>query len=116
LGNHILAVFFDVDEGAEREHDGDDDPFTLSIDLLYSTAIDPTAAEAAACTAAEEITAVFRERCFDKQTNRWRNIELLNCTPISDEALTYAESRKLKRWNADDISLRTDPAQPMLIE
>jgi hypothetical protein len=39
LGNHILAVFFDIDEGEEREHEGDD-PFILSIDLLYSTDFD----------------------------------------------------------------------------
>jgi hypothetical protein len=116
LGNYILAVFFDVDEGTEREHESDHDPFTLSIELLYSTAFDPSIAEATARTAAEAITTAFRDRCFNKQTNRWRNIELLDCTPISDEALPYAESLKLKRWNADYISLRTEPIQPMITE
>jgi len=101
LGNHILAVFFDVDGGIEREHEDADDPFSLSIDLLYSTDTDPAAAETAARTAAEAITAAFHDRCFDKKTNRWRAIELLGCTPISDEALTYAMSLRLKRWNAD---------------
>jgi hypothetical protein len=116
VGNHILAVFFDVDEGTEREHKGEHDPFTLSIELLYSTAVDSTIAEAAARRASEGITVAFRECCFDKQTNKWRNIELLDCTPISDEALTYAMSLKLKRWNADYISFRADPAQPMVKE
>jgi len=116
LGNHIVAVFFDVDEGTEREHANATDPFTLSIDLLYSTDTDPAAAEAAAATAAGAITAAFRDRCFDKATSKWRGIELLACTPISDEALTYAMSLRLKRWNADYISLRAEPAQPMVVE
>ena len=100
----------------EREHENAEDPFTLSIVLLYSTDTDPAAAETAARTAAEAITAEFRDRCFEKTTNRWRAIELLACTPISDEALTYAMSLKLKRWNADYISLRADPVQPMVPE
>jgi hypothetical protein len=112
LGNHIVAVFFDVDEAVEREHANPNDPFTLSIDLLYSTDTDPAAAEDAAGTAAKEITAAFRDRCFDKATNKWQGIELLACMPISDVALTYAMSLQLKRWNADYISLRAEPAQP----
>ena len=116
LGNHIVAVFFDVDEGIEREHANATDPFTLSIDLLYSTDTEPAAAEAAAATAAGAITAAFRDRCFDKATSKWRGIELLACTPISDEALTYAMSLRLKRWNADYISLRAEPVQPMVVE
>jgi hypothetical protein len=116
LGNHIVAVFFDVDEGVERAHESADDPFTLSIDLLYSTGIDPTAAEVAATQAAEKIKKVFRDRCFDAKSQRWTAIELVECTPISDEALTYAMSLRLKRWSADYISLRADPAQPMIDE
>ncbi len=116
LGDHIIAVFFDVDEGKELEHEDDDDPFTLPIDLLYSTASDPNVAEIAASEAAEAIKTAFHDRCFDRQTNRWRDIELLDCTPISDDALTYAMSLKLKRWNADYISLRAEPAQPMIAE
>jgi hypothetical protein len=116
LGDHIVAVFFDVDEGLEREHANADDPFTLSIDLLYSTESEPTAAETAATSAAKAIDAAFRDRCFDKANSRWRGIELVACTPISDETLTYAMSLKLQRWNADYISLRAEPAQPMIEE
>lgn len=113
-GDRILAVFFDVDEGTIRQHDGEDDPFMLSIDLVYTTAADPQAAEAAAQKVASEIEAEFRKRFFDNEVRRCRNFELLACTTISDEALTYAMSRKLKQWNAEHLSLRTDPAQPMI--
>jgi hypothetical protein len=114
LGTHIVAIFFDVDEGLDREHTSADDPFTLSIDLLYSTQDDPTTAEAAARKAADAITSAFRNRCFDGKTNRWLGIELLDCSPISDEALTYSMSLRLKRWSADYISLRAEPPQPVM--
>lgn len=114
LGNYIIAVFFDIDEGEEIAHLNEDDPFTLSIALLYSTEADPLGAEAAAQEAAKAIAAAFGDRCFDTKTNKWQAIEFLGCEPIADEALTYAMSLKLKRWNADHISLRAEPAQPVI--
>jgi len=114
LGTHIVAIFFDVDERMEREHESDQDPFTLSIDLLYSPEIDPTTSEAAARKAAEAITGAFRDRCFDTKTNQWSAIEVLGCMPISDEALTYSMSLRLRRWNADYISLRAEPPQQIV--
>jgi hypothetical protein len=116
LDDHVIAVFFDVDEGDEREHADEGDPFTLTIDLLYSTEIDPATAEAATLKACEEIAQAFRDRCFDAKTKTWKAVELLGCSAISDQALTYADSLKLKRWNADHISLRAEPAKPMITE
>ena len=44
----------------------------------------------------------------------WQWIELLGCEPISDEAMTYAMSTQLKKWNMDYLSLRADPPiEPM---
>jgi hypothetical protein len=48
FGALISAIYFDVDEGEEVLHSGPDDPFTLGIYLLFSTEIDPVAAEKAA--------------------------------------------------------------------
>jgi hypothetical protein len=115
LGNHVVAVFFDVEEGKERKHD-DGDPFTLSIHLLYSTAADPHTAQTAANSSVQAVTAAFHDRCWDKKMNKWRGIELVECSAISDQALTYAMSLQLKRWNADYVSLRAEPVQPMLEE
>lgn len=116
LGNHLVAVFFEVNADVEPEQKDADDPYVLSVYLLYSTDTDPLAAEEAAKTAAQTITDEFRERCFDQKSEEWNGIELLVCEPISDEALTYKQSLMLKRWNADDISLREDPPQPMIDE
>jgi hypothetical protein len=113
LGKYLVAVFFDVDEGVERDRKGEKDLYILRIDLLYSTEDDPAAAQEAAEKAATAIEAAFRERCFDAATG-WKWIELLGCVPISDEAMTYAMSTQLKRWNMDYLSLRADPpAEPM---
>jgi hypothetical protein len=112
-GHLLLAVFFEVDEGVERSHNVPDDPYTLGIYLVYDTASDPTAAEAAAYEAATQIESAFRSRCFDSATNVWREIELLFCQLIADEALTFAQSLKFKRWNADHISLRDTPQHPL---
>ena len=116
LDDHIIAVFFDVDEGVERVHADAGDPFTLSIDLLYSTENDPAVAEAAAIKACDDITEAIRDRCFDAKTKNWKAVKLLGCSAVSDQALTYADSLKLKRWNADHISLRTQPPKPMIAE
>ena len=113
LGKHLVAVFFDVDAGVEQDRKGPEDLYVLRIDLLYSTEDDPAAALEAAEKAAASIAAAFRERCFDAATG-WKWIELVGCEPISDEAMTYAMSTQLKRWNMDYLSLRADPpAEPM---
>jgi hypothetical protein len=52
LGMHLVAIFFDVDEGRELERKGPDDRYMLGIDLLYTTESDPVAALSAAEQAA----------------------------------------------------------------
>jgi hypothetical protein len=113
LSQHLVAVFFDVDEGVERDRKGEKDLYALRIDLLYSTEEDSVLARDAAENAAAAIAAAFRERCFDAASG-WKWVELVGCEPISDEAMTYAMSTQLKRWNMDYLSLRADhPAEPM---
>lgn len=113
LGKQVVALFFDVDDGIEWDRKGEKDLYRLRIELLYSTEDDPVAALEAAEEAAAAISAAFRERCFDV-AGGWKWIELLDCDPISDEAMTYAMSLQLKRWNMDYLSLRTEPpTEPM---
>jgi hypothetical protein len=58
-GNHIIAVFFDVDEGEEKDRNGADDVYGLYIYLLYNTQDDEAAARKAVEKAAAEITKMF---------------------------------------------------------
>jgi hypothetical protein len=116
LGEHVFAVFFDVDEGDDVVRDGADDPYSLRIDLLYSTMSDPLLSEKAATKAASEISDVFKKKFFVESAGTWKNIELIDCSAISDEVMTYKMSLFYKRWNADYISFRSDPPQPILSE
>ena len=116
LGTHIAALFFDVDDGEVHERSGPDDPYTISVYLLYSTETDPEAAEEAGKKAAFAVRKAFQDRCISKPQMQWQNFELAECLPIADTAMTVFEANRLKRWNADYISLRTDPHQAMLRE
>lgn len=117
-GHHVPGVFFDVDEGHEREHTGPDDPYQLVITLLYATDVNPKVAEQAAMAAQKRIEEIFKARCRAKNADgleQWRWIELQAVEVISDQALTYAQSLLLTKWQADYISLRSDPQQPIAV-
>jgi hypothetical protein len=113
LRDDIIAIFFDVDEGQNGvERSDPDDCYTLSINLLYNTARDSAAA--AARKASSQIKSAFEKAYFIRARNAWQNIELLECEPISDEALTYGMSVLMKKWNLDYMSLRETPEGAMV--
>jgi hypothetical protein len=111
-GKFVVAVFFDVDAGEELVCEGEDDPYEVHVTLLYSTTEDPAAAEAAANSAAARVREVFEQGCLIEGVWRW--IELLGVDVMSDQALTYANSLELTKWNADHVSLKAEPEQPVL--
>jgi len=111
-GKHILAVLFDVDEGHEIARDGPADVYQLRITLLYDSTTDEPTAFAAAEQAVEIIEDAFEDAFFDGKL--WRQIQLQSCTSVSDNVMTIAESRLLKQWRLDYMSLENDPQQPML--
>ncbi len=109
---HILAVFFEVDGGEERSHDDASDVYQLSIVLLYDSTKDEPLAHAVAEQAVEAIVDAFEAAFF--LSSRWVNIQLLRCSAVSDNVMTIAQSRLLKQWRLDHMSLEEDPQQPML--
>lgn len=113
-GVAITAIFFDVDEGVEEARIEPGDPYILDIVLLFSTEQDAGAAEAAAEIAKREITNAFKEKCFDRTSNQWRNIELRYFDIVSDEAFTYRQSITLTQWRLEHISFAEEPAHPVL--
>jgi hypothetical protein len=104
-GTQIDAVFFDVDDGDDIAHNGIDDPFKLAIYLLYNTQRDEEAATKGAEKAAELIEKAFKTKCL--KGNCWQWIELVECLPVADTAMTYQQSKMLKEWRTDDISLQS---------
>jgi hypothetical protein len=114
-GAHILAIYFDVDDGQNVEHTGSDDPYKLTISLLYSTEIAPDGAELAAVEASKAIRSAFKTKCCVDGVH-WKWIELADCEVLADNAVTVAQASFLKKWQTDYISFRTDPPQEMLGE
>ena len=111
-GEHLVAIFFDMDQGAEIERSAPEDTYDLSITLVFDSGNDPEIAEAAAQEAARKFSTAFKNRCF--KSGAWQNIELQSCEVMSDEALTFRQSMLAKTWRVDDLSLKSEPQQPMI--
>ncbi len=111
-GSLISAIYFDVDEGKSVSRLASDDPYTLAIYILFSTETAPDAAELAANAAKTAIEKAFRDKCLSR--GQWKNIELVACEAVADQAMTVQQAESLKRWSADHFSLRADPPQSML--
>lgn len=115
-GALIIAVLFDVDEGQDRVRTDPGEAYVLDITLLHSVEADSEQAEAAAHTAKEAIQAAFKDKLFDKQSGKWKDIELRYCDVLSEEALTYRQFSLMKPWRLEYISLGADPQQQILAE
>lgn len=111
-GEHVLAVFFEVDDGEDVERVGPQDLYQLRIVLLYNSMNDEAVAYAAAEKAADRIEKDFEDAL--RKDGRWREIKLLSCAAVSDNAMTMAQSRLLKRWRLDHMSFKDDPPKVML--
>lgn len=109
---HVLAVLFNVDGGTENHRNGADDVYQLHVTLLYDSTKDEPAAYKATQKAADAIEEAF-EKAFCV-AGVWKNIQLMSCLPVSDSVMTLAQSRLLKQWRLDHVSLEADPPQPML--
>lgn len=97
---HLRAVYFDVDE---TERKTPDDVYALTIFLVYDVEVDPIKSKAAADKAAADIKSIFEQEF--KQNGHWLNIELVECIPISENAMSLRAARYAKRWHLDHLSL-----------
>lgn len=113
-GEMITTIFFDVDEGHEIARTDPNEVYILDISLLHATEPDFNFAEAAAKTAKAAIERAFKLKLLDTRSGNWKNIELRYIDVISEEALTYRQSRMWKPWRLDYISLAADPQQSVL--
>jgi hypothetical protein len=107
---YILAVFFDVDDSIEINQTNLNDTYQLVIILLYDGSKDE--AHVATQKAADAIQTAF-ENAF-KKDEKWENIQLVDCMPISDSVMTVAHSRLLRQWRLDYMSQGENPHQEMI--
>ncbi|WP_315787013.1 MULTISPECIES: hypothetical protein [unclassified Bradyrhizobium] len=102
-GPDLIAVLFDIDAGKTEVHDGEDDPYSLLIILVYNVSDDPSRAQASANRAASVIKGLFRQYFFSDK--KWKNIELRDCLPVSAEALSVQQLRSFKPWHFDYLEI-----------
>ncbi len=98
---HLRGVYFEVDES---ERVGSDDVYPLTIFLVYDVeGDDPIRSKEAAEAGANEIQSIFEEEF--KEDGNWSNIELVECMPVSENAMSLRAARFAKRWHVDHLSL-----------
>jgi hypothetical protein len=68
---------------------------------------DPGRAEKTAKDAAARIRQMFRQYYF--KNGKWENIELRECIPFSEDALTLFQLRNLKPWDFDYLEVLAKP-------
>lgn len=110
-GETIRAIYFDVDNGEVIARKEDDDLYVLDIFILHTTE-DPDAAYEAASQVKMHIEQEFERRLYVKGRG-WKQIELRDCTVLSDEAMTVKQAQELKQWRMDHVSLRGETPQPI---
>ena len=116
MGIILQQFFFDLDDGLEVARTEPDDVYTLDIILLHAVEPDFQSAAQAADSVKNTIAQAFRLKFFDPQSGSWKYIELRFIDAISEEALSYRQSKVWKKWSLDYISLGADPQQPVLAE
>lgn len=116
-GQWIAAVYLEIDDGEPREHDGADDPFEVSVYLVYDSSRDMAAAQKAAEDTKKRIEEIFTQRCHQgdrKNPARWLSLTAVEV--FSAGAMSMALAQDLTRWRLDYLSYRADPEQPVIRE
>jgi len=108
--DHIRGLLFDLDEGADVERVAPTDTYQLGIVVLYNSLSDEPVAAVVASKAAEELERLFAE-AFELKNGDWQDICLKYCDPMSDNAITVAQSENLKEWRLEHMSLKDYPPQ-----
>jgi len=108
---HIIALFFDLDEYRNVELLGDD-PYILRIIIAYDAVEGGSQARTSAEEAAAQITRLFHER-FGTPDNA-TDIVLEDCTAVADTQLSLADIRKLDQWRLEYVSIQDEPQSPYL--
>lgn len=111
LGQHLSAVYFDVDDGKELDRT-DGSAYELKIVLVYPPGDDPeqTADEMEALEGS--IESLIAGKHFDPAANTWNGIALKSCMSISEDDLTVSKARLLTQWRLEYMTLKADDDQP----
>lgn len=99
---HLIGLFFDLDEDRQEELD-DGEPYFLKISVVYRAESGPDAREAAEATASR-LQEIFNAHF--EPPERATDIALAACTAVADTHMTLADIRRVDQWSLEYISLR----------
>lgn len=102
---HVRSVYFDLDTDEEKVDAND--PYQLGIYFVFAG--DRDTAKQQANFAAQELAAVFSDKCHT--AGSWKWIELIHCQAISDEAFSVSAANEFRRWRMEHRSIRGEPAE-----
>src|SRR5262249_47542853 len=88
LSDHLVGVYFDLDDGEELKRSGKSDLYGLHITLVYRVDEDPGAALNAAEKAATTVIETFRKECF--VDGDWQWVQLHGCEVRSEAVWSLA--------------------------
>lgn len=101
-GELISFVNFDIDSGKNIERQ-ENDPYELSIVLVYPPGDDPDVAAEEADKAAEAIKKICEERLKAKT-----DIVLKRCIAISEDDIPISQARVLMQWSLEYMTHKAD--------
>lgn len=111
FGQHISALYFDVDGGRELDH-SDGSAYELQIVLAYPPGDDPEETASKVESLERLIEQLFASEYFDSSRETWEGIALRGCVAISEDDLTVSKARLLKQWLLEYLTLKADDEQP----
>lgn len=110
-GENVVGIFFDLHNNRSVDLP-ENEPYELSIYIVYDSEIGAAAAREAAELIAQEmrdlIYSVFGEG------EKANDIDLQYCSAVSDTTLSLADIRRLDQWRVEYISLQDDLAGDFL--
>lgn len=109
-GEQITALFFDVSEDPTPQVETSS-IYLLGIVIAYNPDMDTS--ETAAETVKSTIKEIYDNLC-SSTNGTCHGIDLQYIDVISEEALSYRQTRELRKWRLDHLSLEADPQQPTL--
>lgn len=105
-GELISFIYFDLDEGQHTERT-DDEPYRLSVVLVFVAGDDPERAMTSAEQVADKVDTVLRQR-FTPEAG----VVLKTCFSISEDELPVSKARVLTQWRLEHMTQRADTTQP----
>lgn len=105
-GSLISAVYFDIAGGAQTDR-ALNDPYELTIVLLFAPGPDPLVSAQQADALADRIRDALRARLDPR-----RDIDCKDCFAVSEDEFTVSQAKRMSEWRFEYMTHRAVAEQP----